>query len=92
MSDVVTIREAVARTKSDGIPISEYMLRNWIRVGAVPVRQAGNRKLLYYPNLVSFLRCEDGGDNKPALSRHLSGQQSEHLSEIRPISLQGVSR
>ena len=22
--------------------------------------------LLYYPNLVRFLQCEDGGDNAPA--------------------------
>ena len=83
MADVVTIREAVARAKSDGLPVTEYMLRNWIRTGALPVRQAGNRKLLYYPNLISFLRCEDGGDNKPASS----GQ----MSKIRPVSLREVT-
>ena len=33
MADIVTIREAVVRAKSDGLPITEYMLRNWIPFG-----------------------------------------------------------
>ena len=81
MADVVTIREAVARAKADGLPVSEYMLRNWIRTGVLPVRYAGSRKLLYYPNLISFLRCEDGGDNLPAPSVGMAGK-------IRPVTLQ----
>jgi len=87
MADIVTIREAVVRAKSDGLPITEYMLRNWIKAGAIPIRQAGNRKLLYYPNLVSFLRCEDGGDNKTAPLGQMSGQVSGQVVKIRPASL-----
>jgi hypothetical protein len=26
----------------------------------------GSKALLFYPNLVRFLQCEDGGDNIPA--------------------------
>jgi hypothetical protein len=26
----------------------------------------GSKSLLFYPNLVRFLQCEDGGDNIPA--------------------------
>ena len=66
MPDVVTIREAVQRAKSDGMPISEYTLRHWVRIGAIPARKVGQKVLLFYPNLVRYLQCEDGGDNKPA--------------------------
>ena len=66
MPDVVTIREAVQRAKADGLPISEYTLRHWVRTGAVPTRKVGQKALLFYPNLVRYLQCEDGADNKPA--------------------------
>ena len=66
MPNVVTVREAVKRAKQDGFPVSEYTLRQWIRTGVVPVRKAGTKILIFYPNLVRYLRCEDGGDNKPA--------------------------
>lgn len=66
MPDVVTIREAVQRAKSDGMPISEYTLRRWVRIGAIPARKAGQKVLLFYPNLVRYMQCEDGCDNAPA--------------------------
>lgn len=66
MPNVVTIREAVQRAKADGLPISEYTLRQWVRTGAIPTRKVGQKALLFYPNLVRFLQCEDGGDNVQA--------------------------
>ena len=66
MGNVVTIRGAVARAKAEGLPVSEYTLRGWIRAGVIPIRHAGSKMLLYYPNLVRYLQCEDGGDNSPA--------------------------
>ncbi len=66
MADVLTIREAAARAKAEGLPVSEYTLRRWIKTGAVPARNAGNKMLLFYPNLVRYLQCEDGGDNSPS--------------------------
>ena len=65
MADVVTIREAVTRAKAEGLPITENTLRRWVKSGAVPVRKAGNKQLIYFPNLERYLRCEDGGDNSP---------------------------
>ena len=65
MPDVVTIREAVARARSEGLPVSEYTLRRWVRTGVVPIRKAGAKQLLFYPNLVQYLRCEGGGDVRP---------------------------
>lgn len=65
MPNVVTIREAVQRAKSEGLPVSEYTLRMWIRTGAIPTRKVGQKALLFYPNLVRHLQCEDGCDNTP---------------------------
>ncbi|MCI6228823.1 MAG: hypothetical protein MR636_08905 [Clostridiales bacterium] len=72
-NNVVTIREAVQRAKADGLPVSEYTLRHWVRIGAVPTRKVGQKALLFYPNLVRFLQCEDGADNAPATVAAVSG-------------------
>ena len=65
MADVLTVREAVRRAGNEGLPVTEYSLRRWIKTGAVPVRNVGSKALLFYPNLVRFLQCEDGADNMP---------------------------
>lgn len=57
MPDVLTIRETVARAKSEGLPVSEYTLRAWIKCGYVPVVRAGVKQLVYYPNLVRYITC-----------------------------------
>ena len=66
MRDVLTIREAVRRSIDEGMPVSEYALRRWVKTGAIPTRQAGTKTLIYFPRLVEFLTCEDGRDNAPA--------------------------
>ena len=66
MPDVLTVREAVLRSKAEGMPVSEYTLRRIIRRGGVPVRRVGSKVLLYYPNLVRYLTCEDSSDNVAA--------------------------
>lgn len=66
MPNVLTIREAVQRSKAEGMPISEYTLRQWVRSGAIPVRRIGQKTLLFYPNLVKYLQCEDSNDNQSA--------------------------
>lgn len=73
MPNVVTVREAVQRAKADGLPVTEYTLRRWIKTGAIPVRNVGNKALLFYPNLVRFLQCEDGADNAPATVGTIQG-------------------
>ena len=73
MPNVVTVREAVQRAKADGLPMTEYTLRRWIKTGAVPVRTVGSKALLFYPNLVRFLQCEDGADNAPATMETVQG-------------------
>lgn len=73
MANVLTVREAVRRAKADGLPISEYTLRQWVRTGAVPTRKVGQKALLFYPNLVRYLQCEDGADNKLTSVADVSG-------------------
>lgn len=73
MPNVVTIREAVQRAKADGLPVTEFTLRRWIKTGAIPVRKVGSKALLFYPNLVRFLQCQDGADNTPATVGTIQG-------------------
>lgn len=67
MGNVMTVRGAVARAKEEGLPVSEYTLRIWIKSGFIPIRRAGCKQLIYYPNLVRYLQCEDGGDIQPVM-------------------------
>lgn len=73
MADVMTIREAVQRAKDEGVPITEYTLRQWVKTGAVPVRRIGKKVLLYYPNLVKYLQCETGEITTPPVATVLPG-------------------
>lgn len=66
MPNVLTIREAVQRSKADGMPVSEYTLRQWVKSGAIPVRKVGQKALLFYPNLIKYLQCEDSKPTPPA--------------------------
>lgn len=59
MADILTIRETVQRAKKENVPISEYTLRQWVRSGVVPVRKVGKKVLIFYPNLLKYLQCEE---------------------------------
>lgn len=65
MRDVGSIRETAQRARAEGLPVSEYALRRWVKTGAIPTRQAGTKTLIYFPRLVEFLTCADGCDNAP---------------------------
>ncbi len=73
MAEVLTVREAVERSRAEGIPISEYTLRLWVRRGKIPVRRVGQKILIYYPNLIRYLQCQDGADNKPPAELSVCG-------------------
>lgn len=55
-SDLLRPRQCVQRLREDGLPVSEYALRAWLRSGALPAARAGRDYLIFYPNLVEFLR------------------------------------
>jgi len=59
MPNIMTVREAVQRARADGMPVSEYTLRRWIRTGDIPVRRVGQKVLIFYPNLIKYLQCVD---------------------------------
>ena len=79
MPNVVTVREAVQRAKADGLPVTEYTLRRWIKTGVIPVRNIGSKVLIFYPNLVRYLQCEDGSDNTPTVLTIAPGIRSVDL-------------
>lgn len=65
--NVVTIREAVQRAKEDGLCVSEYALRIWIKTGEIPHVVAGKSKvLIYYPALQKYLCGESFQQKSPA--------------------------
>lgn len=66
MHGMGSIRQNVSWLHEEGFNISEYSIRLLVKRGAVPVRYIGQKALLYYPNIISYLRCENGGDNIPA--------------------------
>ena len=66
MADMLSVNQTLTRLKSDGLPLTEYALRMLIKRGAIPVRYVGQKALLYYPNVVSYIQCTDGADNAPA--------------------------
>lgn len=74
MADMVSVKEAVKRARADGMPISEYCLRRWIKTGEVPVRFVGRKALVYYPTLMAFMRCENGGDNPKPVMKENTGK------------------
>ena len=67
MPNMLTIRQVVDRLKADGLPLSEYALRLLVKRGAIPVRYAGQKALIFYPNVLDYLKCTDGCDNAPGI-------------------------
>lgn len=55
MKQMHTISGTVQRAKLEGFPISEYTLRRWVRSGQIPSIRAGQKYLIFWPNLLSFL-------------------------------------
>ena len=65
MKETLTIRESVARCQAEGLAVSEYALRLWVKQGLVPHVVAGHSKvLIFFPNLRKFLTGADspGGE------------------------------
>lgn len=55
MAEMLSIRQAVERCRRDGLPISDYALRIWIKRGDIPARFVGTKALVFYPALVEYL-------------------------------------
>ena len=62
-TDVLKIRDAVARARENGMDISEYTLRRAIRSGQLPCRIIGRTYLISWQNLLNWVNCTEGYDN-----------------------------
>lgn len=63
--NILTINEAVARSKLEGMPIPETALRRWVRDGTLHATYAGRKALIYWPNVVKLL-CGESAEDKYA--------------------------
>lgn len=55
----LSIREAAARSRAEGLGVGESTIRGWIAEGKLPHRKVGKKILLYWPNLLAFLQGND---------------------------------
>lgn len=62
--DTVTIREAVARLREEGIPIAENRLRCLVKQGKINSFTNGRTIMLFYPSVVEYIA--GGKPVKPA--------------------------
>lgn len=63
-TDILKIRDAVVRARENGMDISEYTLRRAIHSGQLPCRIVGRTYLISWQNLVNWVTCADGCDNR----------------------------
>ena len=71
MVQMLTIHRMAERLKEEQLPVSEYTLRILVKRGAIPVRYAGSKALLYAPNVINYFRCSDGCDNRPVAAENV---------------------
>ncbi len=50
-----SIREIHKKLVENGIHVSEYAIRCWIKTGALPAAYAGNKALISYTNVIKLL-------------------------------------
>lgn len=52
---MATISKTAERAKAESLGVSEMALRRWVKSGQLPAVYAGNRALIFWPTLISFL-------------------------------------
>lgn len=52
---IMTVPQAAARLRNEGVPVGEYRLRLWAKDGTIPSVQCGRKTLVNYDRLVDFL-------------------------------------
>lgn len=53
--NTATISSTLQRLRAENFDLSETALRRFVREGSIPSVMCGNKALLYYPNVISFL-------------------------------------
>lgn len=64
--DILSIKECAARAKEEGLRLSEHTIRRLIHEGIVPCRIVGRTYLISWSNLMHWVSCADGCDNRTA--------------------------
>lgn len=64
VNDIMKLKEASIRAKSNGMDISEYTLRRAIKTGQLPCRIVGRTYLISWNNLLNWATCANGCDNQ----------------------------
>ena len=54
--DLASIRQTAQRCKSEGIPIAEKAIRNFVKTGKLPAIMSGNKALIYWENVLNFIK------------------------------------
>ena len=65
-TDIMNMKQVVAKAAALEIPLSEYTLRRAIRNKQLPCRIVGRTYLISWNNVMRWLRCEDMEDSMPA--------------------------
>jgi len=53
--NLLSINETVARSRLEGLSITETALRRWVRDGTLHATYAGRKALIFWPNVVKLL-------------------------------------
>lgn len=61
--ELATIRETARRAKEEHIGITENALREWTKAGILPYKKCGNRKYLYWANVIAFVAAGETANN-----------------------------
>ena len=73
--EFMNMKQVVAKAAELNIPLSEYTLRRAIHDGQLPCRTVGRTYLIYWENVIRWLKCEECSDSDMVLE---SGENS-HL-------------
>lgn len=62
-----TIHQTAERCKAEGLGVTEWALRGWVKSGQLRHVKAGKKALIYWDNLISFLESGEESGGKPVL-------------------------
>lgn len=65
MKDLLSIHKTAERCKAEGIPLAEHAIRRFVKTGDLPAVQTGRRALVYFPNVIEFVKNGNNQQDEP---------------------------